>query len=61
MLVVLKGLMNDEMEDITRDGTTAEWHVGEPVPRFGRIVTVQMDGDELELIEYAMKKSAGAF
>ena len=26
------------------------WHVGEPVPSLGRVVTFQADGDELDMI-----------
>jgi hypothetical protein len=32
-----------------------EWHIGEPIPTdIGRVVTLQADGDELELILDAM-------
>lgn len=36
-----------------------EWHVGEPVPEVGRVVTFQADGDELELILKAMEGRNG--
>ena len=37
-----------------------EWHVGEPVPKeLGRVVQIQADGDELNLIVDAMLASRG--
>jgi hypothetical protein len=37
-----------------------EWHIGEPVPAgIHRVVTVQLDGDELDLLLDAMYVSAG--
>lgn len=37
-------------------GTTAwfEWHTGEPLPPLGRVVEMQADGDELEVILHAL-------
>lgn len=32
-----------------------EWHTGEPLPEVGRVVTIQADGDELEVILNALK------
>jgi hypothetical protein len=35
-----------------------EWHYGEPLPRMdARVVVLQADGDELELIIDALKKT----
>ena len=31
------------------------WHIGDPVPKVGRVVEFQADGDELELFLSAMK------
>jgi hypothetical protein len=35
------------------------WHIGEPVPEVGRVVTFQADGDELNLFLDAMLASRG--
>ena len=51
MLTFLKGWHNSEMDDMR--GEKFDWHIGEPLPILGRVVTLQVDGDELGVIEWA--------
>ena len=48
----IRGWQNEERE--TED-SVLEWHLGEPVPNFARIVSFAADGDELELFAQAMR------
>ena len=46
---------------LIRKSSMMSWHVGEPLPEIikqGRVVTLQVDGDELELILAAMRPFA---
>ena len=54
MLVITKGWQNEEREEEDRNYI---WHLGESVPNTARVVNLQVDGDELNLILYAMYHS----
>lgn len=45
---------NDEFE---RGDRPLIWHLGEEVPNTPRVVTVQLDGDELNLLLEAMERT----
>ena len=43
------------MTKIMGEFKTIGWHTGEPVPALGRVAQIVADGDELEMIVYAMQ------
>lgn len=50
-MLLISGWKNDEWE---RELKTYEWHLGQPVPNFDRVVEFKADGDELRLFQLAM-------